>query len=189
MDFEFQNADEGGACSDSFRNQHFCAQQNVAPDVDVLHYSWTYFEGRGGGPEHEDLTRWLQMLPRQPPLHIFNTGVRKRPDRDDPLVGPYAAYGFNTFYMQTGFENGGHDYAAEKRNGTDRFGRGFVGDGYHDVTRYGEALAVDDARRESLGVVMRNWVSGARGAGRPRRARASFPDRSRGFLFDRCGAL
>jgi hypothetical protein len=33
-----------------------------------------------------------------------------------------------------------------------------VGDGYHNTTRYGE-LEDDEGRKNSLGVVMRNWVS------------------------------
>ena len=123
-----KNAGEGGGCGDSYKNQHFCAKQNVSPDVDVLHCSWTYFEGGRAGPEHEELARWIQMLPRQPPLHIYNTGMMKR-GTDDILAEHYATYGFNAWYMTTAFYKGGHDYEAEKRNGTDRFGWGFVGDG------------------------------------------------------------
>lgn len=124
-----------------------------------MHYEWTYFEHGRAQKEHENLIRWTQMLPKQPPVNIFNTGVLDK--SDSMLAKHYAQYGFNTFYMKTGFFNGGYDYDAEKKreeNPIDRLGWGQVGDGYHDTTRYGE-LEVDEARKTSLGVVMRNWVS------------------------------
>jgi hypothetical protein len=162
MDFAFQNAGEGGGCGDSHENQHFCVAQNVSPDVDIVHYSWTYFEGGRASWVHEDLVRWAQMLPKQPAVHIFNTGVSPKDDNQyRQLTSYYAKYGLNHFFMRSGFENGGHDYASERDRETDpfdRFGRGFVGDGYHNTTRYGE-LEDDEGRKNSLGVVMRNWVS------------------------------
>ena len=162
MDFVFQNAGEGGGCGDSHENQHFCVTQNISPDVDIVHYSWTYFEGGRASWVHEDLVRWGQMLPKQPIVHIFNTGDLSKPNGEYlQLTKYYAEYGFNHFYMRTGFENGGHDYKSERERETDpfdRFGRGYVGDGYHNTTRYGE-LEDDETRKTSLGVVMRNWVS------------------------------
>jgi len=161
MDFVFQNAGEGGGCGDSYENQHYCVKQNVSPDVDIVHYSWTYFEGGRAAPQHEDLIRWTQMLPKQPPVHVFNTGTMPAPGDYVDLTQYYAMYGYNSFYMKTGFLQGGHDYDAEtkrEKDPFDRFGRGFSGDGYHETTRYGE-LEDDEARKTSLGVVMRNWVS------------------------------
>jgi len=160
MEFVFQNAGEGGGCGDSFENQHFCVKQNVSPDVDIVHYEWTYFEHGAAGKEHENLIRWTQMLPKQPPVQIFNTGVLSQSDGE--LARHYAKYGFNAFYMKTAFVNGGHDYHSEqtrKEDPIDRFGWGQVGDGYHETTRYGE-LEDDEARKTSLGVVMRNWHPG-----------------------------
>jgi hypothetical protein len=52
---------------------------------------------------------------------------------------------------------GGYDYQSEKANGIDRFGWGYVGDGYHNTTRYGEGQ--NETRRDGLGIVMQNWVS------------------------------
>ncbi len=149
MEFTFQNAGEGGGCGDSYENQIWCVKQNISPDVDVVHYEWTYFEhGRAAGA-HESLIRWIQMLPKQPPLHIFNTGVKKG-GADDKLVEHYARYGFNAFYMRTGFLNGGYDYEKEKKElEVDRFAYGHVGDGYHNTTRYGE-LEEDELRKTSL---------------------------------------
>eukprot|EP00581_Thalassiosira_minuscula_P011914 CAMPEP_0183726316 /NCGR_PEP_ID=MMETSP0737-20130205/23048_1 /TAXON_ID=385413 /ORGANISM="Thalassiosira miniscula, Strain CCMP1093" /LENGTH=661 /DNA_ID=CAMNT_0025957633 /DNA_START=7 /DNA_END=1992 /DNA_ORIENTATION=- len=164
MKFVFQNAGEGGGCGDSFQNQHFCVKQNVSPDVDIVHYSWTYFEGGRAAPEHEDLLRWIQMLPKQPPLHIFNTGKLDK-GMDGELTKHYAKYAFNSFYMSTAFRNGGYDYDAEKtreKDPIDRFGWGVQGDGYHDTTRYGENEQ-DEARKASLGVNMRNWHPGPMG--------------------------
>jgi hypothetical protein len=161
MDFVFQNAGEGGGCGDSHQNQHFCVKQNISPDVDIVHYSWTYFEGGQAQIEHEDLVRWTQMLPKQPLVNILNTGTPPGPDHPYSLLTQhYAKYALNSFYMHQGFVNGGHDYDSEKYdpdNPFDRFGWGYVGDGYHNTTRYGELE--DEARKNSLGVVMRNWVS------------------------------
>jgi len=108
--------------------------------------------------------RWNSVLrhsQNQPPVHILNTG--DLPAANHPytqLAQYYPQYAFNAFYMKTGFVNGGHDYAAEEKNNIKRFGWGYVGDGYHNTTRYGE-LEQDVARKQSLGVVMRNWVSTA----------------------------
>lgn len=44
-----------------------------------------------------------------------------------------------------------------------RFGWKFVGDGYHNTTRYGQLLPDDDPRKESLGTVFRNWHPGPLG--------------------------
>lgn len=96
------------------------------------------------------------MLKNQPPVHVFNTGTFPHPSEKNEykLVDHYSEYGYDAFYMKQGYDNGGHDYETEKKNEIDRFGWGYVGDGYHNVTRYGEA-EVDAARKNSLGVVMR----------------------------------
>ena len=144
---------------DSYKNQHYCVKQNISPDVDIIHYSWTYFEGGQAQSEHEDLIRWAQMLPKQPPLHVFNTGTLPAPSSEYvELAAYYAQFGYNSFYMKSGFYFGGYDYDSETKaeNPIDRFGWGYSGDGYHDTTRYGE-LEEDVARKRSLAVVMRNW--------------------------------
>ena len=98
------------------------------------------------------------------------------------------------FFLHDAFVNGGHDYESEKKNPDeskriDRIGGwGQIGDGYHNITRYGE-LETDPHRRDrlvmgifvvifqpilifnqsrfchrySLGVVMRNWHPGPMG--------------------------
>ena len=170
MEFVFTNAGEGGGCGDSHENQHFCITQNISPNVDIVHYSWTYFEGGKAAWVHENLIRWTQMLPKQPIVHIFNTGSLPAPGAGkagqyNQLTNYYAKYGYNHFYMRSGLENGGYDYASERDRETDpidRFGWGYVGDGYHNTTRYGE-LEYNDARKETLGVVMRNWHPGPLG--------------------------
>jgi hypothetical protein len=154
MEFTFQNAGEGGGCGDSYENQIYCVRQNVSPNIDILHYEWTYFEHGGAYAEHESLLRWVQMLPKQPPLHIFNTGTNEKNGQDVKLVQYYAQFGFNAFYMKSGLYNGGYDYDTErKEQDIDRFSWGYIGDGYHNTTRYGE-MEVDDARRDSLGTVV-----------------------------------
>jgi hypothetical protein len=138
--------------------------QNVSPNVDIVHYTWGYFEGGVAASQHESIIRWTQMLPKQPPVHIFNTaelneGTRKG-NRDDELAELYANFGFNVLFMRSAFNNGGYDYKAEQAQDPplDRFAWGQHGDGYHERTRYGE-LETDEIRKESLEVVMRNWVS------------------------------
>jgi hypothetical protein len=61
--------------------------------------------------------------------------------------------------MRYAYRQGGYDYDTEAKNGIDRFGWGYVGDGYHNTTRYGE-LEEDEGRRDSLGVLLRNWHPG-----------------------------
>ena len=102
------------------------------------------------------------MLPKQPIVHMLDVG------EDDPagnpnhpynqLVNYYAIYGHNIVGMRTALKRGGHDYESERNREVDpfdRFGWGYVGDGYHNITRYGE-LEDDAVRRDSLGVVMRS---------------------------------
>ncbi|KAL3795930.1 hypothetical protein HJC23_002201 [Cyclotella cryptica] len=136
--------------------------KNISPNVDIVHYEWSYFEHGGAAEYHESLIRWTQMLPKQPPVHIFNTGILVATNNnDDQFCTLYAKYGFNVWYQMTGFTNGGYDYESEKKLDPplDRFAWGQHGDGYHTRTRYGE-LETDEIRKESLEVVMRNWHPG-----------------------------
>ena len=162
MKFTVQNAGEGGGCGDSFANQVYCIKQNVSPKIDIAHYTWSYFEvgdQEGAWIARENLIRWTQMMPRQPPVHVINVeGGSEANDVEKEMQKYYAKYGYNAFYMRYALRQGGHDYDTEAKNGIDRFGWGYVGDGYHNTTRYGE-LVKDDERRDSLGVVLRNWVS------------------------------
>ncbi|KAL3822034.1 hypothetical protein ACHAXA_007827 [Cyclostephanos tholiformis] len=168
MDFVFQNAGEGGGCGDSHKNQHFCVKVNISPNVDIIHYSWTYFENGGGYVEHENLIRWAQMLPKQPIVHILLAGDEDPagdPNHpDNQLVSYYATYGHNIVSLRHVLRRGGHDYDSEINREVDpfdRFGWGYLGDGYHNTTRYGEQE--EEVRKNSLGVVMRNWHPGPLG--------------------------
>ena len=98
------------------------------------------------------------MLPKQPPVHIFNTGTLEGGD-DVKLAEYYGSYGFNAFYMKTGFLLGGYDYESEKNdpdNPLDRFAWSQRGDGYHETTRYGELEEED--RRNRLGTSWRSCI-------------------------------
>lgn len=153
---------EGGGCGDNHQNQVFCVKQNISPDVDIIHYSWTYFEAGGGAEQqHEQLIRWAQMLPKQPIVHILDAGEADYgADPNNPatqLVKYYSMYGHNIVGLRLASVKGGYDYQSEKANGIDRFGWGYVGDGYHNTTRYGEGQ--NETRRDGLGIVMQNWVS------------------------------
>mmetsp|Transcript_16493 Transcript_16493/g.34653 ORF Transcript_16493/g.34653 Transcript_16493/m.34653 type:complete len:820 (-) Transcript_16493:297-2756(-) len=162
-----QNAGEAG-CGDSHENQVFCLAHNLSPDVDILHYSWTYSEHGGGQNARESLIRWGQQLPRRPMVHqlvargMSNTCEGNSKD-NVMLNNAYAAYGYNAFCIQTGLYFGGYDYDREiEKEGINRFGRQQVGDGYHETTRYGESEE-DEARKKSLGIVFRNWHPGPLG--------------------------
>jgi hypothetical protein len=156
MNFAFQNAGGGEECGDTRHNQQFCLKQNISPDVDIVHYSFTYSIDDLAHVQHENLIRWAQLLPKQPIVHILDVGY------DDPASNPsnpfhqlvryYAMYGHSIFGLRAALQRGGHDYESEP---FDRFDSGYVGDGYHDTTRYGE-LEYDEVRRNSLGVVMRS---------------------------------
>jgi len=168
MKFVTQNAGQGGGCGDDYRNQAYCVKQNVSPEADVIHYTWTYFEEGDDVDKYkirESLVRWTQMLPRRPPVHVLSVlwlpkGDHGEKERD--LAEYYAKYGYNAFYMRSGHVLGGYDYETDKKNGIDVYAWGFMGDGYHNVTRYG-ANEPNQNRKDSLSVVMRNWHPGPLG--------------------------
>ena len=58
-----RNAGEGGGCGDSHQNQVFCIVQNVG-EVDIVHYSWTYFENHNlrGVNEHESVCIFFMFI-------------------------------------------------------------------------------------------------------------------------------
>ena len=100
------------------------------------------------------------MLPKQPIVHILAVGGGDPANMYQELITHYDIYGYNLLEMRSALVRGGHDYESEKNREVDpfdRFGWGYVGDGYHDTTRYGEQA--EEVRKKSLGVVMRNWVS------------------------------
>ena len=168
MGLQVQNAGEGGGCGDSHKNQVFCVTQNLSPDVDIIHYSWTYFEKGGAEEQREQLVRWAQHMPRRPMVHhLVARGKANTCDADSAenveLDRTYAPFAYNAFCIQTGLYFGGHDYDTEIANDINRFGWQHHGDGYHNTTRYGEELPDDDPRKESLGVVYRNWHPGPLG--------------------------
>ena len=101
-------------------------------------------------------------MPRRPPVHVLNALWLPKGgalEKERKMAERYAEYGYNAFYLRTGHTLGGHDYEAEKKSGVDRYAWGFIGDGYHNVTRYG-ANEENQNRKDSLGVVFRNWHPG-----------------------------
>jgi hypothetical protein len=169
MGIQVQNAGEGGTCGDTHQNQVFCITQNVSPDVDVVHYSWTYFEKEGAEEQREQLIRWSQRMERRPMVHhLVARGLKNTCNGDVQanvdLDVTYASFGYNAYCIQTGLYFGGHDYDTEmEHDGINRFGWQYHGDGYHNTTRYGEELNDDDPRKASLGTVYRNWHPGPLG--------------------------
>lgn len=165
---QVQNAGEGGGCGDNHQNQVYCITHNVSPDVDIIHYSWTYFEKETPEIQREQLVRWAQNMERRPMVHHLNARGKQNTCMGETqanvdLDKAYAMYGYNAFCIQTGLYFGGHDYNTENENGINRFGWQKQGDGYHNTTRYGEELSDDDPRKVSLGTVYRNWHPGPLG--------------------------
>ena len=132
---EVRNAGEGGGCGDSYRNQIWCVRNMVGDDVDVVHYSWTYFEAGDRTVEawHEMFIRWSLLLDNAPVPTIINVGE----GGVDHLYNHYKQFGYNTIYLQKGLKKQFPKYKKEW---------GVVGDGMHNETRYGGS-----------GVMWRNW--------------------------------
>jgi len=157
--FTVRNAGEGGSCGDSFRNQIWCVRHMLGDDIDVAHYSWTYFEPANQQEFHEMWIRWVLMMDRAPVPQLFNTGgeddeiCKSAVDSTGRLFDMYGKYGMNVVCLQNGIKKAG--YPGKQW--------GAIGDGTHSTTRYGEASNVTEARRKSLGVVFRNWHPGPLG--------------------------
>lgn len=138
------------SCGDSYLNQPFCFTHMVGTDIDVLFYEWTYYETSSTYQIiHELLVRWLYRLKNQPALFIINVGNAFQFEQ----VEHYAASGSNAIMMEGGLLQGvykGREWGA-------------VGDGLHTSTRYGNLPGVSKARKDSLGVVYRNWHPGPLG--------------------------
>ena len=167
MKLDIQNAGQGGGCGDSHRNQVWCIKQNVSPFVDIIHYSWSYFEAGGGGkPERESLVRWAQLLDKAPPVHkidvMFETGCMRTDKGEMQLFDAYQEYGYNAFCMRYAILKSQHREVKTKKQGEVLMEGQHTGDGFHNTTRYGE-FETDQDRKDSLGVVLRNWHPGPLG--------------------------
>ena len=103
-----------------------------SPDVDIIHYSWTYFEKGNPEVQREQLIRWAQVMPKRPMVHhLVARGKSNTCEGDNEanveLDRHYAPYGYNAFCIQTGLYAGGHDYDGEEEEGINRFGWQFHG--------------------------------------------------------------
>jgi len=153
--FEVRNSGQGGSCGDSFDNQVWCLRTLVGDDVDMTHYSWTYFEAGRKAEElqryHELFYRWSLLMERSPVPQLLYTGdCTALSKRDQRLLDVYGPFGADVLCMQRGIRTVG--YAGKVK--------GAVGDSLHTTTRYGESADVSEERRRSLGVVFRNWHPG-----------------------------
>lgn len=76
MEIEIREGGQGGSCGSSHRNRIYAIKKIVGIDIDILVYSYGYFEGREAGfTEHETLIHWLyRFFPNKPPLFVLNTG-------------------------------------------------------------------------------------------------------------------
>ena len=136
---EVRNAGEGGGCGDSYKNQIWCIRQLVGDDVDVLHYSWSYFEAgdREIDKWHEMFIRWTLLLPNAPIPTIVNVGQGRH---GDYLYKHYKQFGYNTVFLEKGLKKHFKNYKKQW---------GKIGDGMHNETRYGGS-----------GVLWRSWHPG-----------------------------
>eukprot|EP00466_Bigelowiella_natans_P018818 jgi/Bigna1/81206/fgenesh1_pg.78_\ len=162
IELTVRNAGQGGSCGDSFENQIWCARHLLGDDIDIAHYSWTYFEGDRDvvHAAHESWIRWVLMMQGAPVPQFFNTGGRNDDecaaaiDENGFLLNAYGQYGVNIVCLQNGISQVA-GYPGKKW--------GAIGDGFHTTTRYGAPSNVTDVRRRSLGVVFRNWHPGPLG--------------------------
>ncbi len=150
--FEVRNAGQGGGCGDDHRNQIWCLKALVGDDVDIVHYSWTYFEaGNRPEPFHEMFYRWSLRLDHAPvPQILYTHDCSRASDLDRELLDLYAPFGADFLCMERGIRSRG--YPGKEW--------GVVGDTLHTTTREGEKPGVSKERRDSLGVVFRNWHPG-----------------------------
>ena len=141
-----------GACGDSYSNEVYCIQQSVSPQVDVIQYTWTLYESDKSLAlaSRESLIRWTQMMQHQPPVHVLNIQElpENRSSEEYQLAEHYLQYGYNALYAKSAY-----DY-----EDTEMFIPKNVGDGMHNTTRYG--INETKSRKDSLGVMMRNWHPG-----------------------------
>ncbi len=155
VEFEVRNTGQGGTWGDSFINQVWCLRTLVGDDVDMTQYSWTYFEAGHSDQElaqyHELFYRWSLLMERGPvPQLIYTHDCSQLRKQDERLLDLYGRFGANILCMERGIKTAGYPGKQWK----------VVGDTIHDTTRYGEAPEVSEERRNSLGVVFRNWHPG-----------------------------
>ncbi len=108
VDLEVRNAGQGGGCGDSYQNQIWCLSSLVGEDVDIVHYSWTYFEvGRTDPPAfHEMFYRWALLLDGAPaPQLLYTTDCTRLSPIDRELLDRYARYGANILCMERGLKS------------------------------------------------------------------------------------
>ena len=116
---------QGGGCGDTHENQVFCITHNVSPNVDIIHYSWTYFEKGGAEVQRESLIRWGQRMEHRPMVHhLVARGKANTCEGDNEqnvrLNDVYAKFGYNAFCIQTGLYAGGYDYDKDEEMGIKR---------------------------------------------------------------------
>jgi hypothetical protein len=151
---EVRNTGQGGDCGDSFDNQVWCLPMLAGADIDIAHYSWTYFEA--GGRErvpvaHEMFYRWSLMMEHSPvPQLIYANNCPNLQKGDKALLDAYAPFGTDILCMTRGLAELGY----ERRDW------GSMGDPLHATTREGVAAGTSDVRKKSLAVMYRNWHPG-----------------------------
>lgn len=188
-ELEVRNAGQGGGCGDSYANQVPCMRQILGDDVDEIHYCWTYFENPSHRSSmiamyHEAFVRWGLLMERSPAALILEADSGIEPTLDgkqacEPIkdVLEYARCRRTLLRNQSGPECGTESDAELLKaygplganvlcmtNGLVKRGyRGkvwqAVGDTLHNTTREGEQQE-NKERRQSLGVVWRNWHPG-----------------------------
>jgi hypothetical protein len=149
---EIRNACQGGSCGDSFANQIFCFEHMVGNDIDYLFYEWTYFENSDSvAIWHELIARWLLLLPKSPPLIIFNAinppWAGGNVELEKKLSSAYGKTGSNAFCMDCGLKSTG----LWQGFSDDAWGK--LGDGMHSSPRI----------KGANGKVFVNWHPGPLG--------------------------
>lgn len=146
--FEVRNAGEGGSCGDSMYNQIWCPRNTLGDDIDIAHYVWTYFESGNLEKIHEMFTRWVLLMQRSPAAQFLNVGAGFS-SWHQPINDAYAKYGMQYVTVKPTLIKY-FDYKFEWKA---------IGDGKHNVTRYGENEK-DEFRKHELGIAYQNWHPG-----------------------------
>ena len=157
VEWDVRNGGQGGSCGDSMDNQVFCFANTVGTDVDIVHYSWSYFQGVPGW-SYEALFRWAAALKNSPLVHALNVDSGATGFKGNKCRSHYGDSKFWGRYEPLGFQVYCPAQAISFTGKWEGHFNGHIGDGMHTFTRYG--ADEEKERKDSTGVVYRNWHPG-----------------------------
>jgi hypothetical protein len=150
--FESRNSGIGGSCGDSFFDQVPCLAQVVGEDVDVTSFSWDYWADNPEFQEH--FIRTSLTMPKSPMPLLITLNKHHYPSHEQ-FFQRYGHLGYHALAGTMSTPAGVPSLSAKSET---KFG--FVGDGWHKVTRVGDKFPLGSCRRQSTSVLWRNWHGG-----------------------------